>query len=266
MNKKYLKRTKLNKLFKKFVVFACLSIFLTIVFIAICPKNAQAESLISFEDTEIGDSPSEISSSVKIILIFTVLSLAPSIILMMTSFTRIIIVLSFTRTAMGTQSMPSNQILIGLALFMTFFIMSPVISEINTTAYKPLMAGEITQSEALTLGTKPLRDFMLKNTKSKDINLFIELSGKDAPETLDDLSMTLVIPAFIISELSRAFQMGFFIFIPFIVIDMIVSSTLMSMGMMMLPPTMISLPFKILLFVLVDGWELTVRILISSFN
>lgn len=212
------------------------------------------------------DSVDGMSTSIKIILLLTVLSLAPSILIMMTSFTRIIIVLSFTRSAMGTQQQPPNQVLIGLALFLTFFIMKPVISEINTVAYQPLINGEITGEEAFERGKGPLRDFMLKNTYSEDVNLFIELSGDEAPEEYDDLPMTTVIPAFITSELKRAFQMGFFIYIPFIVIDMVVASTLMSMGMMMLPPTMISFPFKLLLFILVDGWELTITTLVTSFG
>ncbi|HPZ52900.1 MAG TPA: flagellar type III secretion system pore protein FliP [Clostridia bacterium] len=206
------------------------------------------------------------SSVVNIILLLTILSIAPAILLMMTCFTRIIIVLSFTRSGIGAQQMPPNQVLIGLALFLTFFIMQPVLSEINREAYRPLMQGEINTQEALERGKKPLKEFMLKNTYSQDLNLFIELSGKDAPETYDELPMTTVVPAFAISELKRGFQMGFFILIPFIVIDMIVASTLMSMGMMMLPPTMISLPFKVLLFVLVDGWSLTVKTLVESFG
>lgn len=208
----------------------------------------------------------ESSESVNIVILLTILTLLPSILIMMTGFTRIIMVLSFIRNALGLQQMPPNQVLIGLSLFLTFFIMSPVIGEINETAYKPYIEESITQEQALKNAEKPLREFMLKQTYGKDLNLFLELAKEPEPETYDEIKTSIIIPAFITSELKRAFQMGLFILIPFIVIDMVVSSTLLSMGMMMLPPTMISLPFKILLFVLVDGWGLTIKTLITSFG
>ncbi|HBN84141.1 MAG TPA: flagellar biosynthetic protein FliP [Clostridiales bacterium] len=227
-------------------------------------STASAQPLIDID--LLTDTPEGVSTTVKLLLFLTVLSLAPSILIMMTSFTRIIIVLSFTRNAMNTQQAPPNQVLIGLALFLTLFIMKPVITEINDTAYKPFMENTVGQQEALDTGAAVIKEFMLKNTYSEDVNLFIELSGGQAPETLDQLPLTTVIPAFITSELKTAFKMGFYLYIPFIVIDMIVASTLMSMGMMMLPPTLISMPFKLLLFVLVDGWSMTVETLVTSFN
>lgn len=208
----------------------------------------------------------ESADSVNIVILLTLLALLPSILIMMTGFTRIIIVLSFIRNALGLHQMPPNQVLIGLSLFLTFFVMTPVISDINETAYKPYIEETITQEEALKNAEKSLREFMLKQTYGKDLNLFLELAKKDVPETFDEIETSIVIPAFVTSELKRAFQMGLFILIPFIAIDMVVSSTLLSMGMMMLPPTMISLPFKILLFVLVDGWGLTIKALITSFG
>jgi flagellar biosynthetic protein FliP len=206
------------------------------------------------------------AASIQILILLTILSLAPSILIMMTGFTRIIIVLSFVRNALGLQQMPPNQVMIGLSLFLTFFIMSPVVSEINENAYQPYVQSQITQNEAMERAAKPIRNFMLKQTYPKDLNMFLSLAEKPVPETYDEIETRLIIPAFITSELKRAFQMGFFIFIPFIVIDMVVSSTLMAMGMMMLPPSMISLPFKVLLFVMVDGWGLTIKTLVSSFN
>ena len=212
------------------------------------------------------ETPQEMADSLRIVFLLTILSLAPSILIMMTSFTRIIIVLSFTRSAMGTQQMPPNQVLVGLALFLTLFIMAPVISDINTNAYQPLISGEINETEALDIGMKPLREFMLKQTYKKDMNLFLVISKQDKPGTPEEIPTAALISAFITSEIKRGFQMGFFIYIPFIMIDMVVASTLMSMGMMMLPPIMISLPFKILLFILVDGWNLVIKTLITSFS
>lgn len=205
-----------------------------------------------------------LSSPIKILLVLTIISLAPSILIMMTSFTRIIIVLHFVRAAIGTQTVPPNQILIGLALFLTLFIMSPIFSQINEEAIKPLDAGEITQEEALKVGMEPLREFMFAQTQTKDINMFCDITG-DTYETQDDITNTVLIPSFILSELRTAFIIGFLIYIPFIVIDMVVASVLMSMGMMMLPPTTISLPFKILLFILADGWDLVIGNLVKTF-
>ena len=207
-----------------------------------------------------------LSGTLQILLIITVISLAPSILVMVTSFTRIIIVLHFVRTAIGTQSSPPNNVLIGLSLFLTLFIMSPVIAQIKTEAYDPLVAEEITQQEALERGIQPLREFMLKQTRQDDLRLFMDIAKIEPVESVDELSITIIIPAFIISELRAAFIIGFLIYVPFIVIDMVVSSVLMSMGMMMQPPTTISMPFKILLFILADGWNLVIGQLVNSFN
>ena len=207
-----------------------------------------------------------LSGTLQILLIITVISLAPSILVMVTSFTRIIIVLHFVRTAIGTQSSPPNNVLIGLSLFLTLFIMSPVIAQIKTEAYDPLVAEEITQQEVLERGIQPLREFMLKQTRQDDLRLFMDIAKIEPVESVDELSITIIIPAFIISELRAAFIIGFLIYVPFIVIDMVVSSVLMSMGMMMLPPTTISMPFKILLFILADGWNLVIGQLVNSFN
>ena len=207
-----------------------------------------------------------LSGTLQILLIITVISLAPSILVMVTSFTRIIIVLHFVRTAIGTQSSPPNNVLIGLSLFLTLFNMSPVIAQIKTEAYDPLVAEEITQQEALERGIQPLREFMLKQTRQDDLRLFMDIAKIEPVESVDELSITIIIPAFIISELRAAFIIGFLIYVPFIVIDMVVSSVLMSMGMMMLPPTTISMPFKILLFILADGWNLVIGQLVNSFN
>ena len=209
-----------------------------------------------------------LSAPLRILLVLTVLSVAPFILLMMTSFTRIIVVLHFVRTALGTQTSPPNQVLLGLALFLTLFIMSPVMVQINDDAIKPFDAGEITQEEALERGMAPLREFMFKQTNRKDIKLFLEIQEKEdevSVENIDEIPTTVLIPAFMISELRAAFIMGFLLYLPFIVIDMVVSSTLMSMGMMMLPPTTISMPFKLLLFVLADGWDLLIGQVVKTF-
>ena len=202
----------------------------------------------------------------EILETLTMLALLPSILIMTTCFTRIIIVLSFLRNALGLQQTPPNQVLIGIALFLSLFIMSPVISQINTEAYQPYKQEKITQEEFVSKASKPLKEFMLKNTKKEDLKLFTGLAKVSSSGSPQDLSITVVIPAFISSELKRAFTIGFLIFIPFLIIDLIVSSTLMSMGMIMLPPAMISLPFKLLLFVLVDGWDLLFKTLAASFN
>lgn len=210
----------------------------------------------------------ELSGTLKILLVLTVMSLAPAILIMLTSFTRIIIVLHFVRNALGTQTAPPNQVMIGLALFLTLFIMFPIFSRINEEAIKPLDAGEITQEEALNIGLLPLREFMYGETQENDLALFCDIAGIEFPEEeadLDEVPITVLIPSFIISELRTAFIIGFIIYIPFIVIDMVVASVLMSMGMMMLPPTTISLPFKILLFILADGWNLVIGNLVRTF-
>ncbi|AEP86625.1 flagellar type III secretion system pore protein FliP [Bacillus spizizenii] len=209
--------------------------------------------------------PENVSSTVKLLLLLTVFSVAPGILILMTCFTRIVIVLSFVRTSLATQSMPPNQVLIGLALFLTFFIMAPTFSEINKEALTPLMDNKISLDEAYSKAEEPIKEFMSKHTRQKDLALFMNYAKMDKPESLKDIPLTTMVPAFAISELKTAFQIGFMIFIPFLIIDMVVASVLMSMGMMMLPPVMISLPFKILLFVLVDGWYLIVKSLLQSF-
>lgn len=210
--------------------------------------------------------PSSISTSVRLLLLITVLSIAPGILILMTSFTRIVVVLSFVRTSLATQQMPPNQVLIGLALFLTFFIMAPTFSQVYTEAINPLLNEEITLDEAYENASTPIKEFMAKHTREKDLALFLNYSQtEERPETVQDVPLTALVPAFVISELKTAFQMGFMIFIPFLIIDMAVASVLMSMGMMMLPPVMISLPFKILLFVLVDGWYLITHSLLDGF-
>lgn len=211
-------------------------------------------------------SPVETVTSLQILLLLTVLTLAPAFLIMVTAFTRIIIVLSLIRNAIGVPQLPPNQVLLGLALFLTFFVMAPVWQEVQREAIAPLTAGEISQEEAFGRAEQPVREFMLRQVREKDLSLFVFLARLDQPSTIDDVPTYVVVPAFIISELKTAFQMGFVIFIPFLVIDMVVSTVLMSMGMMMLPPVLISLPFKILLFVMVDGWYLLTRALVLSFN
>ncbi len=208
----------------------------------------------------------QMSTSIQILLLLTVLSIAPAILVLMTSFTRIMVVLSFVRNALGTQQMPPNQVLIGLAFFLTFFVMAPTWNQINTQAFQPYLQNQISQTEALTKAEEPLRTFMFKQTREKDLELFVGLAKIERPKTYRDIPTYVLIPSFVISELKTAFQMGFAIFIPFMVIDMIISSTLMSMGMLMLPPMIISLPFKLLLFVLVDGWHLVAQSLVQSFH
>ena len=218
---------------------------------------------VGFEDV---DDPGKVSSALQILILLTVLTLAPAILIMTTSFARIIIVLSFLRQAMGTQQTPPTQILIGLALFLTMFVMGPVWSEINERALKPYMEEELNQFEALKLAEVPIKSFMLSHTREKDLSLFVNLSDEKNPKSAEDISIQTVVPAFIISELKTAFQVGFLIYIPFLILDMVVASILLSMGMMMLPPVLISLPFKLMLFVMVDGWYLTVGSLMKSFS
>ncbi len=221
--------------------------------------------IIHLIDVFSGTDAGNISTSVRLLLLLTVLSIAPSILILMTSFARIIIVLSFVRTSLATQQMPPNQVLIGLALFMTFFIMAPTFQEVNEQALQPLFNEEITLEEAYDSASMPMKEFMAQHTREKDLALFMNYAEMERPDTLEEVPLTTLVPAFAISELKTAFQMGFMIFVPFLVIDMAVASVLMSMGMMMLPPVMISLPFKILLFVLVDGWYLITRSLLDGF-
>lgn len=249
-------------------------LFITLIALALIftfDKSVSAEP-INIPDVNISvggesTSPQNYVDNIKLLIILTILTLLPSIIIMMTSFTRIIVVFSFLKNALGAQQSIPNQILIGLALFLTIFIMQPVYTEINNNAFKPFMENTITQDEAMEAGSKPLRQFMLKQTRQKDLELFIEASKLDKEEiTRDNIPLTVVIPAFAISELKTAFQIGFLLFIPFLIIDMVVASVLMSMGMFMVPPVMVALPFKLLLFVMVDGWYLMVKSLIMSFG
>jgi flagellar biosynthetic protein FliP len=218
---------------------------------------------LGFKTTE---NPSDVVNAIKVLMILTVLALAPSILIMMTSFTRIIIVFSFLRQAMGTQSMPPNQMIVGLSLFLTFFIMSPALNEINQNALQPYLANTLPQDVAFDRAMAPLRKFMFAQTRDSDLALFVKLSKSPMPKTRGEVSSTVLIPAFIISEMKTAFQIGFIIYLPFLVIDLVVSSVLMAMGMMMLPPVVVSLPFKIMLFVLVDGWGLLIGSLVRSFG
>lgn len=210
--------------------------------------------------------PSKISTTLQILLMLTVLSLAPAILITMTSFTRFIIVFSLLRQAMGVQNVPPNQVLVGLALFMSFAVMAPTIKEINDTALQPYIKNEILQKDALAAAATPIRQFMLKHTREKDLALFLSLSKEDKPSSVEQVGLAHIVPSFIISELKTAFQIGFMIYIPFLVIDIVVASILLAMGMLVLPPVIISLPFKLMLFVLVDGWNLIVGSLVRSFE
>ena len=211
------------------------------------------------------DTPSQLVTTLNIIIVLTILALAPSLVFIMTSFLRLIVVFSFLRQAMGTQSMPPNTVLVSLALILTFFIMEPVGTKAYDEGIKPYLAEKIGYEEAFNLGVKPFKDFMLKNTREKDLALFYRIRNLPNPKTIDDVPLSVLVPAFMISELKTAFEIGFLIYLPFLVVDMVVSSVLMSMGMMMLPPVMISLPFKLLIFVLVDGWNLLIQRLVESF-
>jgi len=240
-----------------FLVFAFLNLWGAV--------EAQPFPVPGIEVEEEGE-PVELVGYLQIILLLAVLTLAPAFVVLMTSFTRIVIVLSFARNAVGTQQVPPNQVLIGLALFMTFFIMFPRLEEINENALQPYQQEEITQEEAFEEAVDPLRSFMLDHTRDRDLSLFLDMAEREPPEVREDVPLQVLVPSFVVSELRTAFEMGFRIFVPFLIIDMVVASTLMSMGMFMLPPVIVSLPFKILLFVLVDGWHLVVRSLLESFS
>ena len=250
---------------KKRVVGALLVAALTLLLAAGAAAEPLALPTVSVGVTK-ATKPADVSVVLQIFFLITVISLAPGLLMMTTSFTRIVVVLSFLRSALGTQQAPSNQILVGLSLFLTFFVMAPVWQQVNTQALQPYRAQAITQEEALKRGVAPVRKFMLSQVREKDLALFINLSKLPRPKNADDIPTLTLIPAFMVSELKTAFQIGFLIFIPFLVLDMVVASVLMSMGMMMLPPVMISLPFKILLFVLVDGWGLVIGSLVKSFG
>ena len=250
---------------KKIILCGCvvLCLFLAVGFVSESEAIPLPNITLGLEDA---DDPEKVSSALQILVLLTILTLAPAILIMTTSFARIIIVLSFLRQAMGTQQTPPTQILIGLALFLTMFVMGPVWSEINEGALKPYMEEELGQFEALKLAEIPIKRFMLNHTREKDLSLFVNLSEDKNPQSEEDVSIQTVVPAFIISELKTAFQIGFLIYIPFLILDMVVASILLSMGMMMLPPVLISLPFKLMLFVMVDGWYLTVGSLMRSFS
>jgi len=260
-----MRKPDLSEIMKK----TLLGVIFLAVFTVVFSAKAEAAPLLPSVSLDIGgeDAAGGTAASLQIIFLITILSLLPSILIMMTSFTRIIIVLSFVRNALGLQQTPPNQVLIGLALFLSLFIMTPVLDEINTEAYVPYTNGEITQEVALDKAQQPLRQFMLKQTENEDLKLFLSFNKQEeAISNLDDVKFSVVVASFITSELKRAFTIGFMIYLPFLIIDMVVASVLMSMGMVMLPPVMISLPFKIMLFVLVDGWGLIIKTLVMSFN
>ena len=242
----------------------------TAAFAVILGASELATAQVTLPSVNLGfkttQNPSEVVNTVKIILMMTVLTLAPAILIMMTGFTRLIVVLSFLRQALGTAQMPPNQILVGLALFLTFFIMRPAFEEVNQNALQPFLANKVNQEQAMDAALVPLRRFMFNQTRDADLGLFVKLSKIETPKTRQDVPTTVLVPAFIISELKTAFQIGFIIYLPFLVIDMVIASVLMAMGMMMLPPVVISLPFKIMLFVLVDGWTLLIGSMVKSFG
>ena len=240
----------------------------TVGILFVLSNVAGAEPIIPRVNLELGtaENPQDVSSTLQVIALLTIVTIVPGILIMTTSFVRIVVVIGFLRNALATQNVPPNQVILGLAMFMTFYIMSPYWSAANEQGIQPYLAGEITQEEALQKTLEPIREFMFRQTRESDLALFVNLADAERPETQEDVSTFVLIPAFMISELKTGFQIGFMIYIPFIVIDMIVATTLMSMGMMMLPPVMISLPFKILLFVMIDGWHLLIRSIIVSFR
>lgn len=250
--------------------FLSIFIFAFILLGVTAPVFAQTSSGVTLPSVSLGfkttDSPADVVSAVKIVMGMTILTLAPAILIMMTSFTRIIIVLSFLRQAMGVQQLPPNQLLVGLALFLTFFIMGPSFTEMNQNGIQPYLAGKINQEQAIDAGLAPLRKFMFTQTRSSDLSLFVRLAKIEKPKTLAEVPTMVLVPSFIISELKTSFQIGFIIFLPFLIIDMVTASVLMAMGMMMLPPVVVSLPFKIMLFVLVDGWALIIGSMVKSFG
>ena len=229
---------------------------------------AEAAPIIPSVNVEVGtaENPEQVSSTLQVIAVLTLATIAPGILMMTTSFVRIVVIIGFLRNALATQNVPPNQVIVSLAMFLTFYIMSPYWSQANDNGLQPYLAGQISQEEAITNVLEPMREFMFRQTRESDLALFVNLSEAERPETQEDVSTFVLIPAFIISELKTAFQIGFMLYVPFIVIDMIVATTLMSMGMMMLPPVMISLPFKILLFVMIDGWHLLISSMIVSFR
>jgi len=249
-----------------------LALLATIALVAVLAMPVSAQTVPGVSITldqgtpAAGESGSTLSVNLQVLLLVSVLALAPMLVVMMTSFTRLVVVLSFVRQAIGTQQMPPGQLIVGLAVILSAFVMAPVLGEMNSQALQPYLDGQITQQEALQKAATPLRTFMLKQTREQDLALFVEMAHVDPPATPDDIPLHVLIPGFVISELRIAFQISFVLFVPFLVIDMVVASVLMSMGMLMLPPVMVSLPFKILLFVLVDGWYLIVKSLVASFH
>ncbi len=245
-------------------------VLLLLLVLTVQTQAQQAQQTIPFPkinlDVGTAKDGGDVSVTLQILLMMTILSLAPSIVIMTTSYLRIIIVFHFLKSALGTQQMPPSQLLAGVALFVTFFIMAPTWNKVNDEALKPLMDNKLTTGQAYDKGIEPIRQFMFKNVREEDLELFISLSHQARPATRNDVATYILIPAFVLSEMRAGFIMGFFLFIPFIMVDMIISSILMSMGMMMMPPMMISLPFKILLFILVDGWNLIVSSLVRSFH
>ena len=240
------------------------ALVLLMLLLLLAPE-AQAQSLPGVSVSKGANGAQVYSLNLQILLLLTSLTFLPAVLLMMTSFTRIIIVLSLLRSALGTQGTPPNQVLVGLALFLSLFVMSPVLDKIHTDAYQPLAENRISTTEALQIGAKPLQAFMLKQTRQSDLALFVKMSGTPAPQDASDVAFKVLVPAFVTSELKTAFQIGFAVFIPFLIIDMVVSSVLMAMGMMMMSPAIVSLPFKLMLFVLVDGWQLLLGSLAQSF-
>ena len=241
---------------------------LLVILAAALPALA-ADTAIKLPSINLGvteaQTPGQVSTALQIVILLTVLTLAPAILIMTTSFTRLAVVFSLLRNALGTQQMPPTQIIIGLSLFLTFFIMAPVFNEINQKAFTPFMEGKMTQAQFFETAATPLREFMLRQTRKKDLALFMRVAGQERPQNAEAVPITSLIPAFVISELKTAFEIGFLLYVPFLVIDMVVASVLLSMGMMMLPPVMVSLPFKLMLFVLVDGWNLIVSSMVRSF-
>jgi flagellar biosynthetic protein FliP len=249
-------------------VLTLLVVAMALVVMSVGAVYAQALTLpnINLSIGGTADDPGKVATVIQLLFILTVLSLAPAILLMLTSFTRVLVVLSLLRHALGTQQMPPNQIIVGLSLFLTLFIMAPVWQRVNTEALQPYYDEKISWEEVVSRGSLPVKEFMLRQTREKDIALFVNISKEKRPEKPSDISMPVLIPSFIISELKTAFQIGFMVYLPFLIIDMVVASILLSMGMMMLPPVMVSMPFKLLLFVLVDGWNLIVGSLVQSFK
>lgn len=258
-------KNKKNRNAKKSILRFLPFFITTLIIISLIMALSVHASALTLEET-LDSLLGEESQALKIIILLTLITLLPTLLIMLTGFTRIVIVLSMIRNAIGLQNMPPNSVIIGLSLFITFFVMSPALSQINEEAYKPYSEGEIEFEEFADKAMEPLRDFMLRQTYKTDLNFFTDLAGIEETDNLDDIPDRVVIVSFMTSELKHAFAIGFFLYIPFIVIDMIVASTLMSMGMLMLPPAMISMPFKILLFILVDGWQLTIGTLITSFG